>query len=125
MLERMRWRLTMGYAGIFALILLLLATAAVVGFSRELTNQQDTLLTQEAKDVERNLLDGDHREVLAEGSAEYSWVALDPKGRVTDRDPSAASLGTLGLPSKELARQSSEEDEKVSATIHGPRSRAR
>ena len=25
MLERMRWRLTMGYAGIFALILLLLA----------------------------------------------------------------------------------------------------
>jgi hypothetical protein len=44
MLERMRWRLTMGYAGIFALILFL-AIAAVVGFSRELTNQQDTLLT--------------------------------------------------------------------------------
>jgi signal transduction histidine kinase len=125
MLERMRWRLTMGYAGIFALILLLLATAAVVGFSRELTNQQDTLLTQEAKDLESNLLDGDHREVLAEGSAEYSWVALDPKGHVTDRDPSAATLGTLGLPSKELARQSLEEDEKVSATIHGPQGRVR
>src|SRR5215218_8461483 len=125
MLERMRWRLTMGYAGIFALILLLLVTAAVVGFSRELTNQQDTLLTQEAKDLESNLLDGDHREVLAEGSAEYSWVALDPKGQVTDRDPSAATLGTLGLPSKELARQSLEEDERVSATIHGPQSRVR
>jgi signal transduction histidine kinase len=125
MLERMRWRLTMGYAGIFALILLLLATAAVVGFSRELTNQQDTLLTQEAKDVERNLLDGDHREVLAEGSAEYSWVALDPEGHVTDRDPSAATLGTLGLPSKELARQTLEEDEGVSATIHGPQGRVR
>jgi signal transduction histidine kinase len=125
MLERMRWRLTMGYAGIFALILLLLATAAVVGFSRELTNQQDTLLTQEAKDVERNLLDGDHREVLAEGSAEYSWVALDPKGHVTDRDPSAATLGTLGLPSKELARQSLEEDARLSATIHGPQGRVR
>jgi signal transduction histidine kinase len=117
--------LTMGYAGIFALILLLLATAAVVGFSRELTNQQDTLLTQEAKDLESNLLDGDHREVLAEGSAEYSWVALDPKGHVTDRDPSAATLGTLGLPSEELARQSLEKDEKVSATIHGPRGRVR
>jgi signal transduction histidine kinase len=125
MLERMRWRLTMGYAGIFALILLLLATAAVVGFSRELTNQQDALLTQEAKDLESNLLDGDHREVLAEGSAEYSWVALDPKGHVTDRDPSAATLGTLGLPSEELARQSLEKDEKVSATIHGPRGRVR
>src|SRR5215203_4251633 len=125
MLERMRWRLTMGYASIFALILLLLATAAVVGFSRELTNQQDTLLTQEAKDVEKNLLDGDHREVLAEGSAEYSWVALDLEGRVTDRDPSAATLGTLGLPSKELARQTLEEDEGVSATIHGPQGRVR
>jgi signal transduction histidine kinase len=125
MLERMRWRLTMGYAGIFALILLLLATAAVAGFSRELTNQQDTLLTQEAKDVERNLLDGDHREVLAEGSAEYSWVALDTEGRVTDRDPTAATLGTLGLPSKELAKQSLEQDERVSATIHGPQGRVR
>src|SRR5829696_2854454 len=125
MLERMRWRLTMGYASIFALILLLLATAAVVGFSRELTNQQDTLLTQEAKDVEKNLLDGDHREVLAEGSGEYSWVALDLEGQVTDRDPSAATLGTLGLPSKALARQSLEEDEGVSATIHGPQGRVR
>src|ERR671913_596174 len=125
MLERMRWRLTMGYAGIFALILSLLATAAVVGFSRELTNQQDTLLTQEAKDLERNLLDGDHREVLAEGSAEYSWVALDLEGRVTGRDPSAATLGTLSLPSKALARQSLEQDEGVSATIHGPQGRVR
>src|ERR671917_620817 len=125
MLERMRWRLTLGYAGIFALILLVLATAAVVGFSRELTDQQDTLLTQEAKDLERNLLDDDNREVLAEGSAEYSWVALDPEGRVTDRDPTAATLGTLGLPSKELARQSLEQDEGVSATIHGPQGRVR
>lgn len=125
MLERMRWRLTMGYAGIFALILFFLATAAVAGFSRELTDQQDTLLTQEAKDLERNLLDGDHREVLAEGSPEYSWVALDPEGHVTDRDPTAVTLGTLGLPSKELARQSLEEDGGVSATIRGPQGRVR
>ena len=125
MLERMRWRLTLGYAGIFALILFFLATAAVAGFSRELTNQQDTLLTQEAKDQTRNLLDGEHREVLAEGSAEYSWVALDPKGHITDRDPTAATLGTLGLPSKELADQALEEDEGVSATIRGPQGRVR
>ncbi len=125
MLERMRWRLTIGYAGIFALILLLLATAAVAGFSRELTDQQDTLLTQEAKDLERNLLDGDHREVLAEGSAEYSWVALDLEGHVTDRDPSAATLGTLGLPSTALAARALEEDEGVSATISGPQGRVR
>ncbi len=125
MLDRMRWRLTLGYAGIFALILLFLSTAAVVGFSRELTNQQDTLLTQEAKDQAKNLLDGENREVLAEGSAEYSWVALDPDGRVTGRDPTAASLGTLGLPSQELAEQALEEREAVSATIRGPQGRAR
>ena len=125
MLEKMRWRLTLGYAGIFALILLLLAVAAVAGFSRELTNQQDTLLTQEAKDQTRNLLEGEHREVLAEGSAEYSWVALDPDGRVTDRDPTAATLGTLGLPARELATQALKEDEGVSATIQSPQGRVR
>ena len=125
MLDRTRWRLTLGYAGIFALILLLLATAAVAGFSRELTKQQDTLLTQEAKDQARNLLDGEQREVLAEGSAEYSWVALDSDGRVTGRDPTAATMGTLGLPSADLAEQTLEEDEAVSATIRGPQGRVR
>lgn len=125
MLDRMRWRLTLGYAGIFALILVFLSTAAVVGFSQELTNQQDTLLTQEAEDQAKNLLDGENREVLAEGSAEYSWVALDPDGRVTDRDPTAASLGTLGLPRQKFAEQALEEQEAVSATIRGPQGRAR
>lgn len=125
MLERMRWRLTLGYAGIFALILVFLSMAAVVGFSQELTNQQDTLLTQEAEDQAKNLLDGENREVLAEGSAEYSWVALGPDGRVTDTDPTAATLGTLGLPSQELAEQALEEQEAVSATIRSPQGRAR
>jgi signal transduction histidine kinase len=125
MLEGMRWRLTLGYAGIFALILVFLAVAAVAGFSRELTNQQDTLLTQEAKDQSRNLLDDEHREVLAEGSAEYSWVALDPNGHITARDPTAARLGTLGLPSKALAREALQEDEGVSATIRGPQGKVR
>ena len=125
MLKGMRWRLTLGYAGIFALILVFLAVAAVVGFSRELTDQQDILLTQEAEDQSRNLLDNEHREVLAEGSAEYSWVALDPDGHVTARDPTAATLGTLGLPAKALAREALREDEGVSATIRGPQGKVR
>src|SRR5919202_4749038 len=125
MLEGMRWRLTLGYAVIFALVLLLLGAAIGLGFWRELTDQQDTLLTQEAKDVKRNLLEDDHREVLAEGSAEYSWVTLDPEGRVTDRDPTAATLGTLGLPSKGLAREALANGEAVSDTIRGPEGRAR
>jgi hypothetical protein len=125
MLERMRWRLTLGYAGIFAVILLFLSAAAVFGFSRELTNQQDVLLEQEAKDQAKNLLDGDDREILAEGSAEFSWVALDPDGRVTSRDPTAAALGTLGLPSQELAEEAFEDGDVVSATIRGPQGGAR
>jgi signal transduction histidine kinase len=125
MLDRMRWRLTLGYAGIFALILLFLATAAVIGFSRELTNQQDTLLTQEAKDQAKNVQDGEDREVLASGSAEFSWVALDTDGHVIDRDPTAVNLGTLGLPSDKLAEEALENDEAVSATIRGPRGSAR
>lgn len=120
MLDRIRRRLTLGYAGIFALILLFLGTAAVVGFSRELTKQQDELLTQEAKDQARNLLDGEDREILAEGSAEFSWIALAPDGRVTDRDPTAAALGALGLPASEPAERALAEDEAVSDTIRGP-----
>jgi signal transduction histidine kinase len=125
MLDQIRWRLTLGYAGIFALILLFLGTAAVVGFSRELSSEQDELLAQEAKDQARNVLDGEDRETLAEGSAEFSWIALSPDGRVTDRDPTAATLGTLGLPAGELAEQTLSEDEAVSATIRGPEGRVR
>ena len=126
MLDRMRRRLTLGYAGVFALILLVLGAAAVAGFSRELTMQQDTLLTQEAKDQTANLLDGEDREVLASGSAEYSWVALDPKGaRVTDRDPTAASSGTLGLPARHLAASALQEGGIVAETIRGPEGRVR
>ncbi len=121
MLDRIRRRLTLGYAGIFALILLFLGAAAVIGFSRELSNQQDDLLTQEAKDQARNLLDGENRETLAEGSAEFSWVALAPDGRVTARDPTAATLGTLGLPAEGLAERALAEDRAVSATVRGPR----
>lgn len=126
MLDRMRRRLTLGYAGVFALILLVLGTAAVAGFSRELTRQQDTLLTQEAKDQTSNLLDDGNREVLASGSAEYSWVALDPEGRrVTDRDPTAAASSTLGLPAEELATRTLEEDGTISETIRTPQGRVR
>jgi len=125
MLDLIRWRLTLGYVVIFAFILFLLLASAVVGFSRELTHQQDILLTQEARNQSRNLLDGEHREILAEGSAEFSWVALDPEGRVTDQDPSAVTLGTLGLPAVELAERALEEDNVVSATVRGPQGKTR
>jgi signal transduction histidine kinase len=116
MLERIRRRLTLGYVGIFALIFVLLGAFAVVGFSRELTEQQDVLLAQEARNQASNLLNDEQREVLATGSPEFSWIALDLQGGITDSDPVAASLG---LPSAELAQEALEEDGVVSATIQG------
>ncbi len=114
-LNSIRLRLTVGYVGIFALLVLLLGVVAVFGFSRELTLQQDDLLTQEARDQAKNLLGGEHREVLAAGSDEFGWVALEPGGRVIDRDRAAPSLS---LPHPELARDALEEG-MVFATIRG------
>jgi signal transduction histidine kinase len=122
MLDRIRRRLTLGYVGIFALILIFLGTIAVLGVSRELTVQQDELLTQEAKDQTKNLLDDEHREVLASGSDEFGWISLKPDGRVTGRDSAAESLG---LPSAKLAREALQEEEAVSATIRSSRGKVR
>ncbi len=116
MLERIRHRLTLGYAAIFALILAFLSVVAVAGFASEMTVQQDDLLTQEARNQATNLLNGEDREVLAEGSTEFSWVALNLDGRITASDPVAASLG---LPDPALARETLEKDGVVSATIRG------
>jgi hypothetical protein len=113
-----------GVRGIFALILLFLSTAAVVGFSRELTNQQDTLLTQEAKDQAKEPAGRREQGGLGRGLRRVQLGRAGSGGRVTDRDPTAATLGTLGLPAQELAEQALEEQAAVSATIQGPQGRA-
>jgi len=48
-LERIRKRLTLGYVGIFALILLFIGVVAVAGFARQVAGQQDELLEQRAQ----------------------------------------------------------------------------
>jgi signal transduction histidine kinase len=48
-LERIRRRLTLGYIGIFALILVLLGAVVVASFSRQVAAQQDELLEQKAQ----------------------------------------------------------------------------
>jgi signal transduction histidine kinase len=115
-LTRVRLRLTLGYVGIFALIVLLLGTVAVVSFRYELTAQQDDLLAQEARNQTSNLLDGENREVLAAGSDEFGWMALELDGQMIDSDTAAPFLG---LPSSELAQRALREDDMVSATIEG------
>ncbi len=114
--DRIRLRLTLGYVIVFALALLFLGGATALGVTRELVNQQDELLDQEAKNQARNLLGDEHREILAAGSTEFGWIALEPDGRVIDSDSAARSLG---LPSSELAREALRENGVVSGTIRG------
>jgi len=115
-LDSIRWRLTAGYIGIFAVLLSLLGVFAVFGFSRELVLHQDDLLEQEARDQAKNILGGEQREVLAKGSNEFGWVVLGPGGRVIDRDAAAPSLG---LPRPGLAREALEEEDAIFTTIRG------
>lgn len=49
MFERIRRRLTLGYVGIFALILAIIGVVAVASFARQAATQQDELLEQKAE----------------------------------------------------------------------------
>lgn len=121
-LSRIRLRLTLGYLGVFTLILLSLSAIGVAGFSKELIVQQDELLAQEARNQAKNLMSDERREVLADGSNEFGWVALDTDGSVSDWDSAAASLG---LPHTATAREALREESSVPATIEAPAGRVR
>ena len=121
-LSSIRWKLTLGYVGIFSLLLLLLGLFAVFGFSRELVLQQDELLAQEARNTTKNILDGNKSEVLAAKSAEFGWIALDRDGDVMDRNQTTTSLG---LPSEGLFRETLKGEEIAVATVQGANGDAR
>ncbi|HEX4992457.1 MAG TPA: HAMP domain-containing sensor histidine kinase [Rubrobacteraceae bacterium] len=121
-LSSIRWKLTLGYVGIFSLLLLLLGLFAVFGFSRELVLQQDELLAQEARNTTKNILEGNKSEVLAAKSAEFGWIALDRDGDVMDRNQTTTSLG---LPSEGLFRETLKGEEMVVATVQGANGDAR
>src|SRR5918998_6639318 len=121
-LDSIRWRLTAGYIGIFALLLSLLGVFAVFGFSRELTLQQDVLLAQEARNTTKNLLEGNNSEVLAANSDEFGWIALDRDGNVMNRNQTTTSLG---LPSEDLFQETLKGEEMIAATVQGTNGNAR
>ena len=121
-LDSIRWRLTAGYIGIFAFLLLLLGVFAVFGFSRELTLQQDELLAQEARNTTKNLLEGNDSDVLATGSDEFGWIALETDGEIMDRNWTTTSVG---LPAKDLFKETLREEEIVAATVQGTNGSAR
>jgi signal transduction histidine kinase len=145
-LERLRRRLTLGYVGIFALILVIIGAVAVVSFARQAATQQDELLEQKAQGtsdfVRGPLLHSyqvgrDPRDKGAGGGdgerpigpiqsamdTDIGVVALVPpdsadgEGEVLDWSPSASSFG---LPFERAAQRAAQEGEAVAETVDGP-----
>jgi signal transduction histidine kinase len=116
MFDHIRKRLTMGYVGILALILLVFGVVVMFSFQRQVTIQQDKLLDQKVKSLVNGSLSDTGKIAILEDPKSYGWVILTPDGRTLGQNPTAASLG---LPSGRLARESLHEGQ-VSATIQGP-----
>jgi signal transduction histidine kinase len=119
MLDSIRRRLTMGYVGVLALILILFGAIVVFGFYHQSVAQQDELLAQRAKSEAKDLFYRNReKDRLSDDSNEYGWVALDLTGRrVLALDPTAPSLG---LPSDRLAEMTLKRGEMTRGTVRGP-----
>ncbi|CAN5258200.1 hypothetical protein BH24ACT19_BH24ACT19_03410 [soil metagenome] len=143
MFERIRGRLTLGYVGIFALILLLVGAVAVAFFWWTVADQQDELLAQKAQgDADfvvgllRQYQEGEHPEDRGgrrggpPGPFQYAtesdigMVALVPPGEANGGEgmvlDSTSSASSFGLPFEEPARRAAEEGETIAETVSGP-----
>ncbi|HZY57443.1 MAG TPA: hypothetical protein VFE09_06560, partial [Rubrobacteraceae bacterium] len=85
MLERIRRRLTLGYVGIFALILVIVGAVVVVSFARQAATQQDELLAQKAQGTSDFM-----RGPLLRW---YQEFGLDPEKRPGQRPPPGGERG--------------------------------
>ena len=122
MFDHIRKRLTMGYVGILAIILLVFGVVVVISFHRQVTIQQDKLLDQKVKNLVNGSLSRTDTSAILDDPNSYGWVIITPDGRTLGQNPTAASLG---LPARRLAEDSLHEGEMVSATIGGPQGRVR
>ncbi|MDP8951019.1 MAG: HAMP domain-containing histidine kinase [Actinomycetota bacterium] len=143
MFESTRKRLTLGYVGIFALILVVLGVVAVASFARQAATQQDELLEQKAKG-DADFVSGPLLHRYQEGSepgrrspppspnGPFEWatdpnlgmVALVPPGEANGEEgavlDATASASSFGLPFEGPAQRAAEEGETVRKTVDGP-----
>jgi signal transduction histidine kinase len=123
MLDRIRLRLTMGYVGILALILIIFGLIVVFSFYRQVTLQQNRLLEQTVESLAKSLADGpvyynsDKSAGILADPHKYAWVILTTDGQVLDKSPTALSFG---LPSSRLVRKCLQEQGVVSEQVEGP-----
>jgi signal transduction histidine kinase len=123
MLDRIRYRLSLAYVGVLALILILFGTIVVLIFSQQATAQQDELLLQKVEAETSSALNGTETYTIVGATAEpdIAVVAVPPDGPdEADVLDTASSGSSLGLPFGELAQQAGQEETMVAATVDGP-----
>jgi len=122
LLESIGRRLTLGYVGILALILALFGAIVVVSFERQLTRQQDKLLTQKAEAETKVFLNGGDKYggIEAKTESDITVVAVPLDG---DFAAEAVRLGdwrsSLGLPYEGLVRRAAQEKKLNFETVRG------
>ena len=144
MLERIRRRLTLGYVGIFALILVIIGAVVVARFAQQAAAQQDELLTQKVRGTSdwvrgpalrhyqegedplrpRGRPDGPVGPIESSTEPNIGVVALAPPEGANVQDSavlaSSPSSSSFGLPFEELAQRAAEKGETVIETVDGP-----
>ena len=134
MFGRIRRRLTMGYVGILALILILFGIIVVVSFYRQVSITQDELLLQTAQRKASNPIDGRGRYGRIKATTDFDVaveeVPFDEMGQdplleeilreeILLDDPDSPSVA-LGLPYVEMAQQAGRERRNIPETVEGP-----
>ncbi len=118
MFRQIYLRLTAGYIGVLALILILFGIVVVVNFSHELNTRQDDFLLQQAKKKAEELpSDSDNGVTRARHQAEVAWLTVAPDGRILSPPTSDSSLG---LPVPDLAEEAARQGEATTDTVDGP-----
>ena len=119
MFDHIRKRLTTGYVGILALILLVFGAVVVFSFYLRASKQQDDLLLQKAEDKANTVLHGEDKYgVQATTTYDVAVVVLLPDGS-TYGDLNVTSF-SLGLPYADAARRAAQVRETISETMPGP-----
>jgi signal transduction histidine kinase len=143
--EHIRRRLTLGYVGIFALILVVIGVVAVASFARQAASQQDELLEQKAQgtsDWVRGPALRDYQEGREPGEGPRGRRTDGPVGPIensTEPDIGVVALvppddansdsevlsssptsSSFGLPFEGPAQRAVEEGETVTETVDGP-----
>ena len=120
MFDHIRRRLTVGYVGILALILLVFGVVVVFTFYLRASEQQDDLLLQKAEDKANSVLSGKDNYGVVKATTDYgvAVVVLLPDGSsYEDLDETSFSLG---LPYRYMAQRAGQERQTIRETVPGP-----